>query len=449
VSISEDQWRDEGAPSADVERRFRSMVEHIPMIATYMDLVSDVDGLHSTPVYISPQIEEMFGYPRAAWLSCDDMWLRVLHPEDAESMCAEVARARQSYGAFSGEYRLIARDGRIVWVSETAAMVTDEVTGTVYWQGVMVDITARKQAQAALEESERRFTYLFEAAAIGVVTLALDGTIDEANRMLERVGGYVPGALDRLPLEVLIDPDDVSVPDLFAQLAAGTCDQGELEHRLRRHDGSLIWCRTVMTLVRDDANAPSHVIGMLEDISDRKLEEAHLVHRAQHDGLTGLPNRELFLDRLRVAVARDDGPAHAAGTAVIFLDLDGFKRVNDSLGHAAGDKLLVAVAERLREGLRPRDTAARFAGDEFVVIAENVVSLDQALQLAIRLGRSIEQPFEVDGHSIVITVSIGVAMTEELDAYAEDVVRSADAAMYEAKADGQNRVAVGEVMRRS
>ena len=134
---------------------------------------------------------------------------------------------------------------------------------------------------------------------------------------------------------------------------------------------------------------------------------------------------------------------------MIFLDLDGFKRVNDSLGHAAGDKLLIAVAERLREDLRPRDTAARFAGDEFVIIAENVVSLDQAHQLAIRLGRSIEQPFEIDGHSIAITVSIGVAMTEELDAYAEDVVRSADAAMYEAKAEGRNRVAVGEVMRRS
>jgi diguanylate cyclase (GGDEF)-like protein/PAS domain S-box-containing protein len=445
VSISEHQRTDQG----DVERRFQSMVEHIPMIATYMDLVSDVAAMRSTPVYISPQIEDMFGYPRAAWLAGDDMWLQVLHPDDAEQMCAEVVHARRSHGSFSGEYRIIARDGRIVWVSETAAVVTDEITGSVYWQGAMVDVTARKQAQAALEESERRFTCLFEAAAIGVVTIRLDGTIDEANGMLERVGGYTPGALAGRPLAELIDPADRAISQLVAQLATDVRDQGELEHRLLRQDGSRIWCRTVLTLVRDEAGAPSHVIGMLEDISDRKRDEEHLVHRTQHDGLTGLPNREHFLDRLRVAVARDDGPAHAAGTAVIFLDLDGFKRVNDSLGHAAGDKLLIAVAERLRDGLRPRDTAARFAGDEFVIIAENVVSLDQARQLAIRLGRSIEQPFEVDGRSIAITVSIGVAMTEELDAYAEDVVRSADAAMYEAKAEGRNRVAVGEVMRRS
>jgi diguanylate cyclase (GGDEF)-like protein len=238
------------------------------------------------------------------------------------------------------------------------------------------------------------------------------------------------------------------VPDLLADLTSGVRDRGELEHRLRRHDGSLIWCRTVMTLVRDAAGLPAHVIGMLEDISDRKRDEEELVHRALHDGLTGLPNRELFLDRLRLAIEEPERPS-ASGTAVIFLDLDGFKRVNDSLGHDAGDRLLIAVAARLNEGLRPGDTAARFGGDEFVVIAASVASLDQATQLAVRLGRSIEEPFPLDGESIVITVSIGVSMTSDLDAFAEDMVRSADAAMFEAKASGRNRVVVGEVMRRS
>jgi diguanylate cyclase (GGDEF)-like protein/PAS domain S-box-containing protein len=449
MSAGERQRDDEGAWSAGIERRFETMVEHIPGIVTYMDVMHSQARLGSTPVYISPQIEEMFGYPREDWVTDDDMWLRVLHADDVERMRFEVEHARSTLNSLREEYRIVARDGSIVWVSETAAVVTDEESGTIYWQGVMVDITARKQAQDALEASERRFTSLFEAAAIGVVTLGLDARIDEANGMLERVGDYAPKALNGRPLAELVDPEDTSVLELAGELSAGARDYGEVEHRFRRQDGALIWCRTVMTLVRDAAGAPAHVIGMLEDISDRKREEEDLVRRAMHDGLTGLPNRELFTDRLRMAIARDEGPGRAAGTAVIFLDLDGFKRVNDSLGHDAGDKLLVAVAERLRDGLRPRDTAARFAGDEFVVIAENVVSLDQAQQLAVRLGRSIEQPFSIDGQPIAITVSIGVAMTNELDAYAEDVVRGADAAMYEAKADGRNRVVVGEVMRRS
>jgi diguanylate cyclase (GGDEF)-like protein/PAS domain S-box-containing protein len=448
MSTGEDQRTDGCASSAVTERRFQTMVEHIPMVATYVDLVQDGGGEDLIPVYISPQIEDMLGYPCADWMADSALWLHVVHPDDRDRMLRESVRARRTLGALNEEYRLVARDGRVVWVCETSSAVTDSLTGAVYWQGVMVDITASKQTQAALEASERRFTSLFEAAAIGVVTLRLDGRIDEANGMLERVGGYAPGGLNGRPLADVIDPEDASVHELYAELSTGARDRGELEHRFLRDDGALIWCRTVLMLVRDATGEPVHVIGMLEDISDRKREEEQLVHRAMHDGLTGLPNREHFLERLRVAVARTKRP-DASGTAVIFLDLDGFKRVNDGFGHEAGDALLVAVAERLREGLRPRDTAARFAGDEFVVIAENVVSLDQARQLAIRLGRSIEEPFEIKGQPIEITVSIGVAMTNELDAYAEDIVRGADAAMYEAKADGRNRVVVGEVVQRS
>jgi diguanylate cyclase (GGDEF)-like protein/PAS domain S-box-containing protein len=448
VSAGGDQRTEGCASSAVTERRFQTMVEHIPMVATYVDLVQDADGEDLIPVYISPQIEDMLGYPCGDWMADSGLWLRVVHPDDRERMLREAVRARRTLGALNEEYRMVARDGRVVWVCETSSAMTDTITGSVYWQGVMVDITASKQTRAALEASERRFTSLFEAAAIGVVTLRLDGRIDEANGMLERVGGYAPGALNGRPLAHVLDPEDTSVSELCAALSKGARDGGELEHRFLRDDGSLIWCRTVLMLVRDAGGAPVHVIGMLEDISERKREEEELVHRAMHDGLTGLPNREHFLERLRVAVARTERP-DASGTAVIFLDLDGFKRVNDGFGHEAGDALLIAVAERLREGLRPRDTAARFAGDEFVVIAENVLSLDQARQLAIRLGRSIEEPFVISGQPIEITVSIGVAMTSELDAYAEDIVRGADAAMYEAKADGRNRVVVGEVVQRS
>ena len=197
-----------------------------------------------------------------------------------------------------------------------------------------------------------------------------------------------------------------------------------------------------MTLVRHADNAPAHVIVMLEDIGERKRLEADLVRRALHDGLTGLPNRQLFLDRLRIAVVRRERPADAIGTAVFFLDLDGFKAVNDSLGHEAGDELLVAVADRLRAAVRPGDTVARFAGDEFVVLADDVVSLDHSLELARRLRSSLDAPFTIAGERVDVTVSIGLTVSFDDDAQAEEVLRRADAAMYRAKRHGRNRVEI-------
>jgi diguanylate cyclase (GGDEF)-like protein len=179
---------------------------------------------------------------------------------------------------------------------------------------------------------------------------------------------------------------------------------------------------------------------MLEDISDRKLVEADLVHRTLHDGLTELPNRQHFLDRLRQTRARRF--SSGAGVAVVFMDLDGFKEVNDSQGHHAGDDLLLAVARRLKEAVRPTDTVARFGGDEFVVLAGEVESVHDAAQLAWRLTNALRSTFSVLGKEVSVTASMGVAYSAEPEDGAEDIVRKADAAMYLAKQRGRNRVEI-------
>ena len=422
------------------ELPFRRLVEHIPGIVTYLDRVQPDNPGASTPLYISPQIEQLLGYPYAAWLTEDELWLDVLHPDDRERMTAADAEARRTLSSLFAEYRMVHREGHIVWVSEKAAVVKDAESDTLYWQGVMVDITDRKRTEAALAASERQFRSIFDAAAIGVMTIGLDGRIVEANPTLEQICEYPSGALHGQLLLDYLEPTDRLTLERFEELVAGVIDRCHLEHLFRRNDRSLMWCRTVMALVRDDEGRPAHITAMLEDISDRKLVEADLVHRTLHDPLTELPNRQYFLDRLRQTRARRFSTG--AGVAVVFMDLDGFKEVNDSQGHQAGDDLLLAVARRLREAIRPSDTVARFGGDEFVVLAGEVGSPTDATQLAWRLTNTLRPPFSIGGTTVSVTASIGVAYSEDPQDAAEDIIRKADATMYLAKRRGRSRVEV-------
>ena len=427
------------AAGFEFERRFQDLVENIPGIVVYLDVVQRHDASCSLPVYISPQVEQLLGYERAKWLTDEELWLDVLHPDDRERMIEADASARAALSSLFAEYRMLASDGRVVWVSEKAAVVTDASTGTLYWQGVMVDITDRKHAEAALEASERQYRSVFDAATIGLMTLDLEGRVLEANHVVEQVLGYPPGALRGVALNGGLGGDDLAV-DHVKSLAAGIDDRCELEHRLCRHDGSPLWCRTVMALVRDGAGRPDHVTAMIEDIDERKLAEADLVHRTTHDPLTMLPNRQHFLEQL--TETRRQMSKLGLGVGVLFIDIDTFKHVNDSFGHEAGDELLVAFAERLRSAVRPTDLVARFGGDEFLVLAEGMNAARDAAQLAWRLASALRTPFSVAGESFNVTASFGVTSSFDPDEADEDLVRKADAAMYSAKHRGSNRIAV-------
>jgi len=240
----------EGSVGPRLEERFRTLVEHIPGVATYLDRVLD-DPAHSEPLYISPQIEDMFGYPVAEWLGEGELWLQILHPDDRDRMIAADAEARRTLSPMSAEYRLITRGGRLAWVSEKGAVVRDVATGELYWQGVMVDITERKRAEEALRASEMRFRTIFDAAAFGVVTVDIRGRIIEANPTLELMAGYEPGELAGVPLAALVDRGEHDELFKLGEVIDGAVDRCAVEHQLRRKDHSLLWCRTVMALVRD------------------------------------------------------------------------------------------------------------------------------------------------------------------------------------------------------
>lgn len=233
------------------------------------------------------------------------------------------------------------------------------------------------------------------------------------------------------------------MPDEFTALAAGEIDRYEADRAYRRTDGTPIWCHVAVSLIRDEEGLPEFAIGMFEDVTARRAAEDELARRAMHDGLTGLPNRDLLLDRLGVALARAE--RGRPGLAVMFLDLDGFKRVNDEFGHYAGDAVLIEVAARFGGSLRPSDTLARHGGDEFVVLCEDVRTLQDAVGTADRLARCLDEPMALpDGTIVHVGVSIGVTLADDLVRNGEQLIRDADTAMYRAKQGGRGGVAISD-----
>jgi diguanylate cyclase (GGDEF)-like protein/PAS domain S-box-containing protein len=244
------------------------------------------------------------------------------------------------------------------------------------------------------------------------------------------------------PEECLANPDHwikITHADDRAKLLAEdkrTNDSGEtfgMEYRQFAKDGSVVWIRDEAALVRDEEGEPLYWLGVQMDVTERKALEEQLEHQALHDSLTGLPNRRLFTDRLGHALQRT---RRRGGVAVLFMDLDDFKVVNDSLGHEAGDLMLVVLAQRLGRCLRPEDTLARFGGDEFVVLLEDVEDSGEAVRVAERITDELRRPFVLEGRELFVRTSVGIALGTACTKSAEDLLRDADTAMYRAKEEG-------------
>lgn len=219
---------------------------------------------------------------------------------------------------------------------------------------------------------------------------------------------------------------------------AGTVPHFECEHRLLHKDGTYRWALSRGLAIRDEKGTPTRIAGSLTDISARKAAEEQLVHSALYDALTSLPNRSLFLDRLSQTLDRQKR-RHGGMFAVLFLDLDRFKVINDSLGHRVGDRLLVKTAHRLRTCVRPMDTVARLGGDEFIILVDDIHDAADAIRVAERIQRELARPFRVDGNDVFSGASIGISISGDGHQQPEDLIRDADTAMYQAKAAGKGR----------
>jgi diguanylate cyclase (GGDEF)-like protein/PAS domain S-box-containing protein len=295
------------------------------------------------------------------------------------------------------------------------------------------DVTAQRESERAQRDSESRFRAFFDYAGIAIHVLTFEGQILEANPASQDLLGY--DALEivgRTATSLSPDEDVQETLDIARELRNGVRDTATVERRFFHKDGHLVWGQLTVSVMT--AGNERRMIGMIQDISERKRMEAELVKQAFHDELTGLANRVLFRDRLHHALLRRSRSDH--GVAVILLDLDGFKRVNDSLGHAVGDELLQAVGRRIAATVRAGETVARLGGDEFAIVIESYGHEDQPEVLAERVLNVLRQPIDIAGREVVVGVSIGIA-SATADDDAESVLRNADTAMYAAKAHGK------------
>ena len=305
------------------------------------------------------------------------------------------------------------------------------------------DISDRKRAEIALRDSEERYRSIYNQAAIGLANGTLDGKFVDVNPRFCEMLGYSREELLAKPIREIIHPNDRDPTHVIVQqLFANETPYVFHEKRYLRKDGSFFWSSTGMSVVRDAQDNPKHTLAVIRDISDRIQAEEQLKHDAFHDELTGLPNRSLLMERLELALKRTKRHPETQ-FAVLFLDLDNFKVVNDSLGHLVGDKLLLAISTQLKLVIREIDLAARLGGDEFVVLLEEISDLSEAVMVAERILEILQSPVNITDHQLFPSVSIGIVTSQKNQYHrATELLRDADLAMYWAKRSGRGRYMV-------
>ena len=406
----------------DSEARYRSVADASPIGIYEMDEV---------PVlrFVNERWQEITGFDASDALGHN--WQQVIHPDDRGLMAEQWAATGAVGKPFRGMVRVVRPDGDVRWVMAATEPLFDEnqLTGHV---GTIDDITERLAAQRDTE----RLSDIVEASSDLVVIS------DRNSRIL-----YMNAAARRF---FELGPDDpVETFDFTPFTPAWAMETYVFETRpaLRDHgiwSGEFAYLHegvevpvSALFLAHHDAEGSiEFVSSVTRDISERKAFEQRLEYQATHDPLTGLPNRTLFLDRLELALARSRRSHRTV--AVLFCDVDHFKVVNDSLGHGAGDRLLVALAQRLRDALRPGDTVARFGGDEFVILCDDLVTEHDAITIAERANSAVHEPLTVESTEVFSSLSIGVAFAGP-DTEPETMIRDADAAMYLAKEHGRAR----------
>ncbi len=430
------------------QRRFASLIDSLPGI-----VFSCANDPEWSMTYLSEGCLTLTGYKSEELVGNRAVSFNsITHEEDLPKVLAALETGVAQKQPYVVEYRIHTKSGQEKWVWEKGHGVFDNTGKVLGVEGFITDITERKRSEEALQQAEAKYRSIFENALEGIFQTTTDGHYVSANPALARLYGYSTPAeliarLTDIEHQLYVEPERRAE---FIRMLQENDAALEFESQVYRKDGSVIWISENARAVRDiNTGELLYYEGTVEDITERKLAKEQLHERAFYDVLTGLPNRGLFMDRLSQTVERAKRhPGYRF--AVLFLDLDRFKVVNDSLGHLAGDQLLVAIARRLEACLRAEDTVARLGGDEFTILLENIEDINQATRVAERIHQELSEPFNLDGHEVFTGASIGIVLSREVMKGVsttdydrpEDLLRDADTALYRAKALGKARYEV-------
>lgn len=409
-------------------------------------LIDNLDGMMFrcrldqawTMMFVSGGCLALTGYaPESLVMNRDLSYESLTINDDRKRVRQSILEAVGKGHRYRVEYRILRADGRITWVSERGALVNDE-HGAPVLEGFIEDITESVDARQSVAQAEARYRSIFENSTEGIFQTSIDGRYLSANPALARIYGYgspdaLMVALQNIGTQLYVDP---ASRERFKKLMAEKGEVLGFEAQIRRADGSVIWISENARTVLGPDGEFLYYEGTVQDITETRRYQEQLEYQASHDMLTGLPNRTLFADRLNQAIHRASRNGHFA--VVAFIDLDNFKYINDSLGHKAGDTLLVEVASRLSRCVRADDTVARYGGDEFVLILNNHYQVSSVVRVLERILEESQRPVQIEGQELRVTCSIGVSLYPSDGDDSLTLIQHADAAMYSAKENGRN-----------
>lgn len=403
------------------EQRFRTLCDLSPTGI----FQNDIDG---SAVYVNRKTAEYVGISQEDCLQTG--WAESLHPDDREKIFHRWNQAVLARSDFNEEYRFLHEDGREVWVSCAAVPEFDRQENCIGYIGTLVDITEQKLS----EQKNRLVASVFKNTQDGILITDSDANIISVNPAFEKITGYIKAEIiGKNPRILRSEQQDC---DFYEMMWQQIIEQGFWRGELwnRKKDGSTFPQWMSISAIRDEQGQVCNYVSVFSDISAIKQTEQKLSWLAYHDPLTQLANRSLFTERLEHSLAR--AAREGSILAVLFVDLDKFKHINDSFGHKSGDELLVEVANRLQRVLRVNDVLARFGGDEFTIMIESFRSLTELYRVAEKILNEFQTPFKADGHQLYVSISMGISVYPQDGKDAESLIKNADSAMYHSKRQG-------------